>query len=693
MEVILTTIVVISIVALIYSLFLAAHVKNKKMGNAKMKEIAKAIQEGAMAFLFREYKVITIFIIVFGFIIGLFLDLPATPNINEGWWTALAFVLGSIVSLLAGYIGMRIATVANVRTAHASTKSLSEGFKVAFNGGAVMGISLVSFAVLGLAVLYYIFAIVLGYPEHSVMEIITGFGLGGSSIALFSRVGGGIYTKAADVGADLVGKVEKGIPEDDPRNPAVIADNVGDNVGDVAGMGADLFGSAAESTCAALVIGVLAFAGMKGALLYPILISAIGIVLCIISLWFVRVKSNATEVETPLKVGLILSSVLVAIVMYFVTMALIPETFELLGKTYHNWGVYVALLSGLIAGLFTGVVTEYFTSHRYKPVREVAKASKTGPATNIIYGLSLGYESAVVPVLLLASTVFLSYSFAGLYGVAIAALGMLSTLVVGLTIDAYGPISDNAGGIAEMAGLGKNIRARTDTLDAAGNTTAAIGKGFAIGSAALTGLALFSAFTLIGGVNSLDLLSPIVISGLLVGAMLPFFFSAMTMKSVGKAAFSMINEVRRQFKTIKGIMQGKAKPDYRKCVDISTSAALKEMIAPGLLVILTPIIVGLLFGMEALAGLLMGSLVSGVVMATSLANSGGAWDNAKKYIETGALGGKGSAVHKAAVVGDTVGDPAKDTSGPSLNILIKLMSIISLVFVPLFVKYGGILIG
>ncbi|MCE9501212.1 MAG: sodium-translocating pyrophosphatase [Leptospira sp.] len=699
-------IIAMSVISLIIAVIFASRVLRIKVGeeggnavqNQKLIEISNAISEGAMAFLVREYKVISLFIMVMAVLIFFLLD-NAKTSFNEGLYTAVAFVVGAVISCLSGFIGMKIATSGNVRTAQAAKTSISDAFKVAFNSGAVMGFGLVGLAILGLIGVFLGFT---GFfPEvekHILMETLAGFGLGGSSVALFARVGGGIYTKAADVGADLVGKVEKGIPEDDPRNPATIADNVGDNVGDIAGMGADLFGSCAEATCAALVIGATASAlsGNMDALLYPVLISAFGIPVSLVTSFFARVKEGG-NVEAVLKKQLWISTILMAVVMYFVTDKLMTvETFEILGKTITKWNVYVSLVFGLFAGMFIGIVTEYYTSHSYKPVRDVAEACETGAATNIIYGLALGYQSSVVPVILLVITIVTSNLLAGMFGIAIAALGMLSTIVIGLTIDAYGPVSDNAGGISEMAELGKEVRQRTDTLDAAGNTTAAIGKGFAIGSAALTSLALFAAFITRANVASetaisIDLLSPWVYGGLLLGAMLPFIFSAMTMKSVGKAALDMVKEVRRQFKEIPGLMEGKNKPDYKKCVDISTTAALREMIAPGVLILLTPILVGFLFGVPTLAGLLAGSLVSGVVMAISSANSGGGWDNAKKYIES-QPGGKGSDRHKAAVVGDTVGDPLKDTSGPSINILIKLMAITSLVFTEFFVHSGGIII-
>ena len=667
----------------------------------KLTKIHGAIARGAMAFLKAEYKYMVYFMAGFGILIALLIDDPHTPDVNEGLYTAISFLLGCVISILSGFIGMRIATIGNARTTTAAKNSIADAFYVALNSGAVMGFGLVGLAVLGLVGIYLVLdALIPGIEKHILMEVMAGFGLGGSSIALFARVSGGIFTKAADVGADLVGKVEQGIPEDDPRNPAVIADNVGDNVGDVAGMGADLFGSCAESTCAALVIGAVAFATNLEALLFPILISAVGIPISLLTMFTAQVKKEK-DVAPALKRLLIVATGLSAIAMYFVSMWALPESFEINGEVYTNMGVFLCYLTGAVAGLLVGLLTEYYTSHDFKPVQEVAKASETGAATNIIFGLALGYQSAAGSILLLGASIFIPFTMAGMYGVAVAAIGMLSTLVVGLTIDAYGPVADNAGGIAEMTGMGENIRDRTDVLDSAGNTTAAIGKGFAIGSAILTSLALFSAFLTRADLldpeakimDSINLLDPLVLTGLFVGAMLPFLFSAMTMKSVGKAAFDMIEEVRRQFKTIPGIMEGTAEPDYEKCVGISTEAALREMIPPGILIMGTPLLVGFLFGVPAVAGILAGSLVSGGVLAIASANSGGAWDNAKKYIEKGNLGGKGTETHKAAVVGDTVGDPFKDTSGPSLNILVKLSAILSLVFVPFFIQYGGLLTG
>ena len=669
----------------------------------RLRYIHGAIAKGAMAFLKQEYRFLAVFMICFAVIIAVLIDDHHTPGVREGIYTAAAFIFGGLISVASGYIGMMVATQGNARTTVSAKKDISSAFDVALNSGAVMGFALVGLATLGLIIIYVVMKTILpaDLPNYVLMEIIAGFGLGGSTIALFARVGGGIFTKAADVGADLVGKVEQGIPEDDPRNPAVIADNVGDNVGDVAGMGADLFGSCAESTCAAMVISAIAFQNNPDALLYPILISAVGIPVSLLTKLLVSVKTEQDVAPALMKL-LVISSALMAVVMYFFTMALIPESFELNGETYSAMGVYWCFLSGLIAGLAVGLLTGYYTSGDFKPVQEVAKSCETGVATNIIYGLALGYKSTVLPYLAIAVSIFVSWDLAGMYGVAIASLGMLGTLVIALTIDAYGPVADNAGGIAEMVGLEKEVRRRTDVLDSAGNTTAAIGKGFAIGAAILTSLALFAAFITSsqnlmaerGDTTQLTMrcLDPVVYVSLLMGAVLPFLFTAMTMKSVGKAAFDMIEEVRRQFRTIPGIMEGTGEPDYAECVAISTRAALREMIAPGVLIMGTPLVTGFLFGVQAVGGLLAGSLVTGGVLAIASSNSGGAWDNAKKYIEAGNLGGKGSEVHKAAVVGDTVGDPLKDTSGPSLNILIKLSAILSLVFAPFFVQYGGILL-
>jgi len=681
----------------------------EKEESDKLKAIHGAIAEGAMAFLKQEYKVLAIFMVGFAIVIALLIDDHHTENVSEGIYTAAAFLFGALISIVSGYIGMKVATAGNARTTVSARNNIGDAFRVALNSGAVMGFSLVGLASLGLITIFLVMSAILpeDLPNNVLMEIIAGFGLGGSSIALFARVGGGIFTKAADVGADLVGKVEKGIPEDDPRNPAVIADNVGDNVGDVAGMGADLFGSCAESTCAALVISALAFAGDINGMLYPIMITAVGIPISLLTKVLVNVHTEE-QVAPALKRLLMISSALMAVAMYFVTAAMIPDTFIINENEYTSMGVYWCFLSGLISGLAVGLLTEYYTSDQYQPVKDIAKSCETGAATNIIFGLALGYKSTVLPYIAIAISIFVSWQLADMYGIAIASLGMLGTLVIALSIDAYGPVADNAGGIAEMVGLDKEVRRRTDILDSAGNTTAAIGKGFAIGAAILTSLALFGAFLAHSQnlmrelpefgmeyilVNDITLLDPIVFTSLFLGATLPFLFSAMTMKSVGAAAFDMIEEVRRQFKEIPGIMEGQGRPQYGQCVAISTKAALREMIAPGVLIMGTPLVVGFLFGVQAVAGILAGSLVTGGVLAIASSNSGGAWDNAKKYIEAGNMGGKGSEEHKAAVVGDTVGDPLKDTSGPSLNILIKLSAILSLVFAPFFVNYGGILLG
>ena len=653
---------VMAVLALLFAVYKIVYVGKQDAGNDRMKEIAGSISDGARAFLFAEYKILVVFIVVLFVAIGLGLG---------NWTTAGCFLCGAVFSILAGYIGMNVATKANVRTANAAQHGMNRALAIAFSGGSVMGMCVVGLGLLGASVLYII-------TKNT--EVLFGFSLGASSIALFARVGGGIYTKAADVGADLVGKVEAGIPEDDPRNPAVIADNVGDNVGDVAGMGADLFESYVGAIISAMTLGLLV---SDKAVVFPMAIAACGILASIIATFFVRGKDGSNP-HKALKMGSYVSALLVVV-------ASIVLSKTMLGSYDSAW----AIIAGLAVGLVIGIITEVYTSGDYKSVKKIAHQSETGSATTIISGIAVGMMSTWIPVVLICVAIFISYKCADLYGIALAAVGMLSTTGITVAVDAYGPIADNAGGIAEMSGLDHSVREITDKLDAVGNTTAAMGKGFAIGSAALTALALFVSFAEsakveIGGElvklseAGISILDPAVVIGLLIGGMLPFVFSAMTMDSVSKAANKMIEEVRRQFREIPGIMEGKGKPDYKKCVSISTTAALKEMLIPGLMAVIVPLAVGFILGPAALAALLAGALVTGVMMAMFMSNAGGAWDNAKKYIEEGNHGGKGSDAHKAAVVGDTVGDPFKDTSGPSINILIKLMTVVSTVFAAAF---------
>ena len=678
MELIQIVALVASLVSLAFAAFLAYKVVGKDEGNDQIRFIGKAIQDGAMAFLSREYRLLAIFVAIMAVILAVFVDLdvtgridkPSTSSIPVG--TAIAYLVGAFGSGLAGFIGMSIAVRANTRTTVQAMQGLNPALRVAFNSGAVMGMSVVGLALIGVTLMLIVFS--------NDASIVAGFGFGASSIALFARVGGGIFTKAADVGADLVGKIEQGIPEDDPRNPATVADNVGDNVGDVAGMGADLFESYVGSIIATVALAAVgaSFLGAKTLelQLFPLLVASIGIIASIIGTFLVRTKEGADmgRLLWSLRTGIFSAGALVLI-----------GTGGLIVLLGLDFNLFWVVLIGLVAGQLIGTASEYYTSYEYSPTKKLAEQSETGPATIMIGGLGLGMISTVIPGLVIIVAMWLSYEFAELYGIALAAVGMLSTLGITLATDAYGPVADNAGGIAEQAGLDPEVRERTDALDSLGNTTAATGKGFAIGSAVLTALALMAAYAQAVGLQTLDVMNVKVMMGLIIGAIMPFLFAALTMQAVGRAAYAMVQEVRRQFREIEGLLEGTADADYARAVDISTQGAMKEMVMPGLIAVVVPIVVGIILGPGALGGLLVGSIATGFLFAIMMANAGGAWDNAKKYIEAGNLGGKGSDQHSAAVVGDTVGDPFKDTSGPALNILLKLMSIVALVFGPLFI--------